>query len=746
MGNWTYDEAKYPGGLFRLTIRKRTRGGTTADVTSVRGAPTQLTNYGSADPFGDASALFSFPRITAFDDLKASDLTRWLGYYSDVDLWWVPTIERTADYPPAFNAVIDPFTQRPDLIAPSYFWKDGVQTTKLSQIKVWEGFIADMNFGEERGELQIQCQGAVFQVDRYLQKPFFPARPWPLESLIGLAFSHAERPHLRTQSLRTVFPTGWTKKVPRYVGGSANVYSPVARPGTKWTGLTSRTTGAWERSLTGFVQNQLTSMITDGQSGVRAGNQWTIQQARANQTAANAVGRQPVLTVRDRNRAPDFSVQHGAPGVKLRVAGDSTQSENVVYGDGTDLNGQVWRNAIVSNDGSRTDYLPLAAAREVYPPNKNSLAEGGFVTEAYTKFGTGFSQEDGADIAKQQLARDIEPGWSGTLDLTVDPSPLLPRWLIRAGMTVLVKNFLGTGEQGVPFHVSAVTANPMDQSVTLTIDTRYRDLLTVAEAQQRARDPLTPVRMLQVNRTSVMIEDVQAPWDYSAGSGFIPKASKELYKNKPRGESFPQVDWVRKHPPLHYPGYYVRVKANAKRPNQRWSGRVPILTAERGTINRIEIFCVDSYGRPLKIPFHISFYYTPVNVDNMPRRGGQSSPYFDGAFESVNPGTGQSWPAGNFLAPDTNFIIGWGNKAAGKFQRAGFSPGSERAGGRPTGLLTDDATWTFDNTNNPDFDKLAKPGQRQRSSAITIYAMIYAEAPRTAWFGGRLYRQNPGQG
>ncbi len=743
---WQFTEGLHPGGQFRLIMRKLTRGGAPVPVTQVRGAMTQLQSFGSADPFGDASAVFVFPAITHLDDLKAPDLSRWLDHYADVDLWWIPSIVPGSDYGDWLerDPRINPLTGAADIIAPGEIWVGGQRTKRWNKIKVWEGFVASIEFGDETGQLTLQCQGSNFQLDRYLQKPFYPARPWPLEKLIADAFSHKTKPHLRTKPLRIDFPTSWTKKAPKYSGANANVYAPVVKPGTNWTGLTSRQTGSWERALTGFVQNQLTSMITDGKSGVTPGNQWTVQHERA--STASPRGRQPVLMIRNRFRTPDFSVQLGAPGVKLSVSADSTQSENVIYGDGTDLNGQVWRNAIVSSDGSRTDYLPLAAARDVYPPNKNSVHDGRFVTEAYTKFGTGFSQEDASDVASQQLARDIEPGWSGTLQLKVDPSATMPRWLIRAGMTVRVKNFLGTGDAGVPFHISQVQAAPMDGSVELTIDTRYRDLLTVAEAQQRTRDPLTPIRMLQVNRTSVMIEDIQAPWDYSAGSGFIPRASKEMYKNKPRNQPFPQADWVRKHPPLHFPSWYVKVKANAPRPNGRWSGRVPILTAERGTINRVEIFCVDSYGRRAKWPFHVSFYYTPVDVTNMPRRGGQSSPYFDGAFESVNPATGQSWPAGNFLAPDDKFIIGWGNKAAGKFQRAGFYPGSERQGGAPTGLFVDEATWTFDNTQNPDYDRLAKPGQRQQTSAITIYAMFYAEAPITLWFGGRLFRQNPGQG
>jgi hypothetical protein len=743
MGKWSFSDLKFPGGEFRLVITKLTRGGKATDVTMVRGAPTQISDYSSSDPFGDSTAVLTFPSLTPFDDFDAPDLVTWLGPYSNVDIYWVPSVPLTDDYPMGVVPRIDPFTGQADVIAPDHLYVAGVKGA-LNRKTVWEGFIASIDLADDGGgQLQVQCQGANFQLDRYLQKPFYPARPWPLEKLIADAFDRTHKPQLRTQNLKTVFPTGWSNVAPSYTGRSANVYAPVVKPGSKWTGYTSRNTGAWEHTLTGFVQDALTNLITDKDSGVTPGNQWTIQHLRAG--VGNLRGRQPVLMVRDRFRAADFTVQLGAPGVKCRLSSDTTQSENVIYGDGTDLNGQVWRNAVISDDGSRTDYLPLAASRDVYPPSAkaSTASRGTFVSEAFTKFGTGFSQEQATTVAKSQLARDQDPGWSGTIILTSDPSEAMPRWLIHAGMTAKLLSFRGTGADGMNFHVSAVKANPMEGSVELTVDTRYRDLLTVAEAMQRTRDPLTPVRMLQVNKTSVMIEDVQAPWDYSAGSGFIPRASTQFYKQKPTVQTFPYRDWARRHPPLHFPHWYVHVNANASKRASRWT-RVPVLTAEKGSIARTEFWCVDAYGRPAKVPFHVSFYKTYVTPSDMPRDGSGPSPYIDGAFESVNPATGQIWDAGNFLAPNTQFITGWGNRADGVYNRAGFSPGSEAEGGSPTGLLFDDATWTFDNTENPDYAKYAAPGTRQKASAITIYAMIYCEHGTDVYFGGRLYRQNPG--
>jgi hypothetical protein len=684
--------------------------------------------------------VLTYPALTPFDDLDAADLARWLGYYSDVDLYWVPAIPAGSGRYPANEHVTDPLSNQRGYVTPYRIRDAAGKPGRLHAIKVWEGFVASMS--PQSDGLQLQCQGALFQLDRYLAKPLYPSQPWPLEALIADTFSHTARPHLRTAPLKTEWPDGWARIVPVYDGASADNYAPVARPGSKWTGYTSRQTGGWDHALTGFVQDQLSVMITRPGDGVATGNQWTITQKLGD---AGSPGRQPILRVRNRFAEPDFAMWVGTPGLDVQLSGDSTQSENVIYGSGTDIHGTLWRNAVISNDGSRTDYLPLAASREVYPHKKNpAFVPGGFISEAMTKFSTGFSQPDATDVAKQSLARDANPGWTGTITVSTDPSEALSRWRIRAGMTMTLKGFVGSGDAGVPFHISSVAASPQSGTVELTVDTRFRDLLTVQEAAERTRDPLTPVKMLQVNRQSVMIPDVQAPWDYTAGSGYIPRASKAFHDYAPRTEAFPYEDWATKHSPLHYDTWYVKCNAAAPYRNDRWAGPVPVLTSEKGDILRTEFACYDQYGQILKIPFHVSFYYLPVGPSAMPRDAGGPSPFLDNAFESINPVSGQPWPKGNYLQPPDSFIVGWGNRQDGIYNRAGFSPGSEYDGNHPTGLFVDGATWSYDNTGNRQYIAQPPPGYKQSAAAITIYAMLYAEHTESVYFMGRLYRSNPG--
>lgn len=739
MSRWDFSTTATHGGRFMPVITKLTQGGRTVDVSTVRGAPTKIASYSSGDPFGDSTAVLTFPALTAFDDLDAYDLSQWLGYYSDVDLYWVPAIPPGDGLYRANEQIIDALGNQSGLVTPYRLRDAAGKPLGMNAVKVWEGFLASMS--PKPDGFEIQCQGAIFQLDRYLAKPLYPATPWPLESLIAECFSHTAKPHLRTGPLVIAWPDNWGRIVPAYSAANADVYAPVATPGSKWTGYTSRQTGSWDHALTGFIQDQLSVMITRPGDGVAVGNQWTIVQQLAD---VNHPGRGPVMRIRDRFSPPDFEVWLGTPGLDVQLSGDSTQSENVIYGSGTDIHGTQWRNAVIANDGSRTDYLPLAASRDVYPYQGNpALVVGGFASEAMTKFGTGFGQVDAADVAKQSLARDAQPGWTGSITLSTDPTAVLSKWQLRAGMTMRLKGFMGSGDAGVIFHVSAVTCNPEEGTVELTVDTRFRDLLTVQEAFERTRDPLNPVKMLQVNRQSVMIPDVQSPWDYTAGSGYVPKAAKAFHDYVPVAQGFPYADWASKHSPLAYPDWYVKCDAGSPYRDNRWGGPINVLTSEKGDILRTEFACYDQYGEVLKIPFHVSFYYLAVGPSNMPRDAGGPSAFIDNAFESIDPATGQPIQPRSYLGPPDSLIIGWGNRSRGVYNRAGFSPGAEADGDYPTGLLVDGATWSYDNNTHREYDPYAAVGQ-QTAASISLQAMFYAEYTESVYFMGRLYRANPG--
>lgn len=599
------------------------------------------------------------------------------------------------------------------------------------RIIVWEGFVASMEVSlEQSSELTVQCQGALYQADRYLQKPAYPPRPIPHEKLMQEVFSHTKRPHLRTQQLTIRFPSNWTQVVPPYT--YTNAYTLDARPGTKYTGYSSRNTGSWDHALTNFCADLLSVMFVDEKSGSTPGNQWTIVQEPR---------RKPVLKVRDRFRTPDFSIWYGQVGVTGSFTRDNTQITNVVYGEGTSVDGSVWRNAYISNDGTRTEYAPLAWVPNVYPfQNNAAFDKTKFTSETLYKYGSGFGQDQATSSAKKSLTRDQSPGWTGEIVLAVDPG--ISKWAIRAGMTLSLKGFAGTGEDGVRFHIAQVQASPEQGTVTLTLDTRYRDLLNLEEARARTRDPLTPSKMLQINKRTVMIEDTMAPWDYTAGSGFIPQASTKFHAIRNNREVFPWKTTLKAHPPRRYASWYIKCNADRARRVDRWSGVKPIYMGQKGTIRRTEIVACDIDGNILPVEFHVSFYRNPGTCSPlaMPRDGQGPSPFIENAFQTTD-ANGVQLPVGSFLAPSPDLLIGWGNLE----QPAGYFPSRKTDGASPTGLLVDEASWTWDCNGNGFFtNQYPGVGHTIPKSAFQIYAEFYVEHTEPVYFMGRLYRQEPG--
>lgn len=897
MGKWGFTQTNSEPGVFQILARKPGRG--VVDISSIRGVPTEISNFSSGDPFGDAAAVLSFPGLSGFEDLDSPEIGSWLGDFTEIDINWL------AGYPvaPQDANTIDPLTQEltlsvdptskgmvkilfppdtddgwdtpgalhvtetnpitnvkhgyptswPDsgaywlwpnppgptvsdlprvtalyrssftlgsttnctlyvtgdnevqfwlddtIVAPIieggtglgwqgyriytmtlapgdhqikaavvnsgvYEWRNGeyfdyrgnpggllyslsvtgspgtviarsepstVQTyrVKPQRIKLYEGYIASIetSYSDVASGINVQCQGALYQADRYLQKPSYPPRPIPYESLIRQVFDHNLRPNLRTAPLAINWPPGWQLVVPPYTG--VNAYTLDATPGTKYSGYSTRSTGAWDHSLTGFTADLLATMYVDEKAKVLLGNQWTVIQG---------ANRRPILQVRDRTRKPDFSIWYGTAGVTCSLTRDNTQISTIIYGEGTAIDGSTWRNAIISADGSKTDYKPLAALQTQYPDKGNpAFDKSQFVSESLLKYGSGFSQDQAEASAKKTLQRDYQPGWSGEITLKIDPG--MSKWTIRAGMSMILQGFMGTSETGMRFHIAQVVCNPQQGTVTLTVDTRYRDLLNLEEARARTRDPLTPSKMLQINRRTIMIEDALAPWDYTAGSGFIPFKSSKFHQVRDNSEVFPWKNFLKAHPPRQYPQWYVKVNADKARKADRWTcgTAVPILMSQKGTIRRTEIVAVDVDGNIIPVEFHFALYYVQVTVTSMPRDKNGPDPFLPNAFEDITETGAINNP---YLRTNPGMIIGWGNHD----QRAGYSPGSYSAGSPKTGILVDESTWTFDNTNNPVFNKNLRPGQKEPQSAFTDYGAFYCSYNQPVYFMGRFFRSEPG--
>jgi hypothetical protein len=700
-------------------------GGKSVDVSYFRGIPTQLTSYGLDDPFGPSTAEISFPQVSAFDHLGGPGL-RWLVGGANVDI----------------------------------LWEDA---TSGERSVLWEGYATSLAYSsdENTSAVNVQCKGALFQVDNFEAFPEFPPVPIPYELMIKDGISPKLRPSLRTGPLKITFPDHWPIQVPKLADDPDYLKPYGVRQGQNWTGLTGRSTGSWNKMLTGQIQSLMSLMYT------RDGSQWTL--------ALNP-GRRPELRVRPIKYEPDGQtlwLTVGQPGVTVNLTEDWSQAANVYYGQGTDISGVAYSNSTVSNDGSRTNYVPFASLRQVHPSSsKNRWFNPEMMRlETQVQFDNGLSPQQATALSLNQLQRSAHPGYTGNITLKVDPEQngrTLSRFTIMPGMTVLLRGFKGM-QAGLLVHVAKVNVSVNEASVDLTVDSKFRDLLTISQVRARARDALSTLRSLKVGSFSPVVNDLRKPWSYAAGSGVIPsnpdgKNAKELFMKYGNGDDrFPWLRLTRKYPPKKYGHHYITIPPHSDNFTENWSHikdgyAMPCLFAEKGTIRLTQIAAYDDDGEVMPIRFHFSIYrVNGVNVTSMPMIPGknmlgyqpwmdnhqrQRYPFYPGAFEEIDP-NGAPKSGADFSKKDNSLLVGWGNH----YQGAGYYPGLQSEGGEPTGLLLDESTWDFDTTSDQNFQQRPNGKFKEGPHAGLLFVMIYAESihrNKPVHFLGRCFRQEPG--
>lgn len=710
-----------PGGSWKVYFTSR---GIRTDVTFVRGAPTKVGNVGFTDPFGPSSATLTFPSITLLDELGEGDLS-WCVRHALVDIEWV--------------------------------------TTEGETLMVWEGMALSRDWSEDDigGNLAISAQGLLRVLDNYLAKPEYVWRPLPYEYAILKAL---RRPNTRLATPRLEWPEWWSTVFDRAKFGKDQ---PWAMPqgvtqGSKWSGLVTRSTGNFDQVLTGYVQTILSAWGTDR-------GRFTVDLDR---------NRVPVIRHRDFKTDPDTAdafIDLIVPGVNLTLSEDDSQRVTDVYGQGTSLNGQVFTGQKVTSDGTRTFYEPWAARKETWPagPTNPWWDPDVLPKEVAINFPPGVSELDAAYIAKRQVERFSVAGLTGQLSLKVNPVDALGRTVyrqtLRAGMSITIKGIYGR-PSGVIFHITESNVDEMG-NLNATLDSRFRDALTVQEVRARGRDSLNITRAIQVGQYNPVVPDQLYPWSYAEGSGFMPLGSQKLFTEFPNAV-FPYTAVTRARPPKDpkWRKYYARVGPMTGNADDNWAnagtdsatGFKPyaIRLAARGDIRLLCVAAYDEDGNVAPVGFHVSLYYVTPQVSSMPvisatstNRGGylvgQHYPFFDQAWESVREDGGVPTNT-QLVTAAAELIVGFGTG----YEKAGYYPSSSAvSGSKPTGLLVNETGWGFDFTtragNNATPSQNTAAQNRTREAALA-YVMIYCdERPDNLkatpiYFLARAFRREPG--
>lgn len=483
---------------------------------------------------------------------------------------------------------VDPVTGLPDA---EPFWE--------GMIKVLEDVVDE----DSAPGLTVSCVGANYQLDDFLRLPGIDDTPIDIGTILPVQWSHGSRPSLRTQECDTVT-----------------------------TGILTRKRGAGQRLLTGYISEELSKAVTDDGS-----DQWTI---------IKEPFRKPRMVLKSQIGST-WTIQCGGYGVAHKLNYDYQFGVNVYYGEGTDAAGQRWRYGFPNTQGAKAIYYqPISFSMVVHTIIDNGdgtthVDTSQFDTsvpriEQMIQFGQGVDLAEGMRAAEAIRLRVASVTWFGQVVLRTDPVEG-SRLDIRAGDRVTYKTHHGVDRL---LYVVAVEVS-MDEGwpvVTLTVDTVNRDLLEVKGLIDRVKDVNSPTRQLRIGRDSELSIDSHAPWDASAGYGWLP--TKRFFDGT-SVVTMPQGQWV----------------------------ITPVFVAEKGSIIKAE-FYADSSSTIM----HISLYTRPITTDDLP-----TDPLVQNTWK-----LNTKWRDG--------FVVGWGQYG----QAGGYSPGLESESDSPTGAIIDETGYPYE--------------------------------------------------
>jgi peptidoglycan hydrolase-like protein with peptidoglycan-binding domain len=139
--------------------------------------------------------------------------------------------------------------------------------------------------------------------------------------------------------------------------------------------------------------------------------------------------------------------------------------------------------------------------------------------ESYTNYGDKSSKRESTISATNELVRNRDPGYYGTLTFSVDPETT-SRFEIKAGQNIEYKGYRG---EDILLHVTDATIDFDSMTANVTVDTKARDnetVMAMIERDRAAGEPVgTPTR--PTNSSSRQSED-KVVFDCESAAGFVP--------------------------------------------------------------------------------------------------------------------------------------------------------------------------------------------------------------------------------
>lgn len=519
------------------------------DRTYERGIPVDVGELESASPYGDATADLAWPQVTPFDTVGTDTATfPWLREGANVDVELVD---------PNGNVVAD----------------------------LWSGFSASLETAQDETSYSkgLQCMGALYQADAVKHQPPFFHEIRDIGSAIAKTLNTV--PHRRYGHVVAV-DTGiaTTQRGSRDQDRLTGYVADRLAEGTTSDGLHQWSVEQTNRRHFTIKQKKSPAAgdapdfhFTAGTPGL------TLQLSKDLLSAPRRIFAQAITpdgcvtqNIKTPNFHPDDSTPYpnsnagqvidlgttdagtdsgtGVTDLQRRLH-DTFDTDTPVTGTydsatqaiverfqdsaGITVDGivgpQTWTTLfeIGSNVGDLKGmyYAPFAedSAVEPYLRGANGSVIGDnpnddpsqIVVDRFEDMGEGLTHADVRRSAKAELARDHVPGVYGTITARIDPEET-SRWLTSEGQILGLRHFEGTAVTGL--YVVSVRKNPRDLTVEYTVDSKARDLMTVAAMMERDRTArLDRANRRNVRNQSKLARDVAVQYDCEAHFGLVPR-------------------------------------------------------------------------------------------------------------------------------------------------------------------------------------------------------------------------------
>ena len=511
------------------------------DYTYLRGAPVGIGSYRAEQPFGDVSLVIDLPQITPQDTpgtgdlaalkpdasvdlvmLNGTTMTRlWAGSLVSDDGGNDERAPRTAWTAQGTMWQASTFGHRvPTMLQPTDIGTlianelNGVVGRKYPPIKPVVTGILSTNRGSSGDSALAYCQSLLASAWTS------SGQQWTVRKKAGTARTY----EIALKDIATVHATvttgarGIDLNLSRDMTSTANCLlgrgtapNGFGWSGMVWPNLHADTAPAYPYSSGATVMN-----VGDTDAGTLTGHGVSDWQRRVNDlNLTKNVPVDGVFNTSDSNIAKQIQRAMGLliDGIVGPQTWDATFSVGSMSGD---LSGAYRRPLAIDTTTEPNLYSASGAVT-----GKNPGYTGARRWERDTDYGPGVTKAEAEQSAALELARDKNPGLTGTAVVTEDPREM-SRFLLTPGMNIKILGYNGADKL---LHIADVTRDWNALAVTLTVDEHARDSITLAAIRSRNKaaqvDPAR--RPGRTDRRSRQIQDQVVPYDGESNAGIIPR-------------------------------------------------------------------------------------------------------------------------------------------------------------------------------------------------------------------------------